>query len=75
MSDRQLGTVTEMDEDSDREDEEQPHLEKMAAFTKAMQVSRCVNNITKLFTNLSLTSNIIASPRNMFLRRYALRHS
>ncbi|XP_012221661.1 large ribosomal subunit protein uL29m [Linepithema humile] len=56
-----------MDEDSDTR-EEQPHLEKMAAFTKAMQVSRGVNNITKLFTNLSLTSNIITSPRHVFLR-------
>lgn len=66
------GLVTEMDEDSDKE---QPRSEKMAAFTKVMQVSKGVNNITRLFTNLSLTSNIITSPRHVFLRRFALCHS
>ncbi|KZC08750.1 PREDICTED: 39S ribosomal protein L47, mitochondrial [Dufourea novaeangliae] len=36
----------------------------MAAFTKAIQISKSVNNVTKLLTNLSLTSNIhsIATP-------------
>ncbi|XP_032672799.1 39S ribosomal protein L47, mitochondrial [Odontomachus brunneus] len=38
----------------------------MATLTKAMQVSKGVHNVTKLFTNLSLTSSVIASPKHEF---------
>ncbi|XP_014479560.1 PREDICTED: 39S ribosomal protein L47, mitochondrial [Dinoponera quadriceps] len=47
---------------------------KMATLMKAVQVSKSVNNITKLFTNLSLTSSIVASPKHAFLRRIPALH-
>lgn len=43
---------------------------KMAAFIKAMQAGTSVNGITKLFTNLSLTSSVIAPAKHAFLRRF-----
>ncbi|KAG5344574.1 RM47 protein, partial [Acromyrmex heyeri] len=41
---------------------------KMAAFMKAVQTKTSMNGITKLFTNLSLTSSVIESPKRAFLR-------
>ncbi|XP_011167091.1 39S ribosomal protein L47, mitochondrial [Solenopsis invicta] len=40
----------------------------MAALIKAVQASTSMSGITKLFTNLSLTSGVIASPKRAFLR-------
>ncbi|XP_043786638.1 39S ribosomal protein L47, mitochondrial [Apis laboriosa] len=41
----------------------------MAAFTKAMQVSKGVNNVTKLFTNLTLSQNVNSVSIPIFIPR------
>lgn len=43
---------------------------KMAAFTKAMQVSKGVNNVTKLFTNLTLSQNVNSISIPIFIPRF-----
>ncbi|XP_072757605.1 large ribosomal subunit protein uL29m [Anoplolepis gracilipes] len=40
----------------------------MAALMKAVHVSKNVNNVMKLFTNLSLTPNVITPSKHVFLR-------
>lgn len=42
----------------------------MAAFTKAMQVSKGVNNVTKLFTNLTLSQNVNSISIPIFIPRF-----
>ncbi|XP_043507359.1 39S ribosomal protein L47, mitochondrial isoform X1 [Frieseomelitta varia] len=41
----------------------------MATFTKIVQISRAVNNVTKLFTNLVLSQNINSVRSSMFIQR------
>ncbi|EFN65309.1 39S ribosomal protein L47, mitochondrial [Camponotus floridanus] len=46
----------------------------MAALMKAVHVSKNMNNIMKLFTNLSLTPNVITSSKHVFLHRTPALH-
>ncbi|XP_003493579.1 39S ribosomal protein L47, mitochondrial isoform X1 [Bombus impatiens] len=41
----------------------------MAAFTKVIQISKGVNNVTKLFTNLVLSQNVNSVTTSMFIQR------
>ncbi|XP_076753666.1 mitochondrial ribosomal protein L47 [Xylocopa sonorina] len=46
----------------------------MANFTKAVQLSKSVNNVTKLLTNLSLSQNVNLISGSAFIRRVPTLH-
>ncbi|CAL7952400.1 unnamed protein product [Xylocopa violacea] len=46
----------------------------MANFTKAVQLSKGVNNVTKLFTNLSLSQNVNSISGPLYIRRVPTLH-